>query len=276
MNTMKFWFSVAAVARSTVTLTALLTLLSVAFASLVSGQTIVDLAVGSGIHNTLVTAVTTAGLGDALSATDADLTVFAPTDDAFAALDQDFLAMLLTENWRVHLRLTLFHHLVSGVVYSTDIADGLVVDSLLRNQTSTGAPTPLTFSLVGAGGDVFISGQGFTDSKVVAANLNATNGVVHAVDKVFLPTLVCCDNLYDSAAFFPAVSQLIALVDTAGLKETAQTEIMTILGPPNAVFDALPPGTLDTVNVTAVILNHIVLGPPLTSAMLAAGMTITT
>ena len=165
------------------------------------------------------------------------------------------------------------HHLLGQIVYSTEITDGLVVNStlapLVPNQSA-----PLTFSLVE--GDVFISGLGFNASQVVAPNLNATNGVVHVVDGVFIPELICCVSIYAGAQSVPFLSTLVSLVDDAGLSDILDTVELTLFGPPDQVFAALPDGALDGVNITAVLLNHVVLGPPLTSAMLAEGMNITT
>ena len=237
----------------------------------VSGQNIVERAQNSPILTTLVTAVVEAGLFDTLSDPMANLTVFAPTDDAFGALDQDFLATLLTPNWKVHLTWVLRHHLLSGVVLSTDITDGLVVDSLLAPLTAVGE-APLTFS---TDGGVFISGRGFNDSEVISANLDADNGVVHVVDQVCVPEAVGID-LYTGIGEVPGFGILRGLLQDAGLADFVSNEIVTAFGVPDLVFNGMPAGSLDGANITAILLNHFVLGPPLPAAMLAAGMNITT
>ncbi|MDG1491945.1 MAG: fasciclin domain-containing protein, partial [Planctomycetota bacterium] len=76
------------------------------------GGTLVDLAVGAGNFTTLVAAVEAAGLVDALSG-EGPLTVFAPTDAAFAALGEDTLKELLTERGRPQLTRILLHHVVA-------------------------------------------------------------------------------------------------------------------------------------------------------------------
>eukprot|EP00977_Amphora_coffeiformis_P002390 scaffold449_cov184-Amphora_coffeaeformis.AAC.2 len=252
---------------------ALASILFLGSPSIVCGQTIVELAQGADNLKTLVTAVTTAELVGYLSEPDAELTVFAPTDDAFAELPDGLVDKLLTENYRAHLVRLLSHHLLDQVVYSTEITDGLVVDSLLAPLVPLQV-APLTFSLVD--GDVLISGRGFNASRVVAANLNATNGVVHVVDGVFVPEVICCVSMYAGIQTVATLSTVASLIEDAGLADIVDTAELTIFGPPNAVFEAIGDGALDGVNVTAVLLNHVVLGPPLTAAMLAKGMNITT
>ncbi len=132
--------------------------------------TIVDVAVGAGEFTTLVAAVEAAGLVDTLSG-EGPFTVFAPTDDAFAALPPELIeALLLPENQEV-LAQILTYHVVAGEVLSTDIAAGDV-------ETVEGS----TIAVGVDGGTVTVN-----DATVIAADVTADNGVIHVIDTVLLP-----------------------------------------------------------------------------------------
>jgi uncharacterized surface protein with fasciclin (FAS1) repeats len=131
-------------------------------------QNIVETAVQAGTFNTLVTAVKEAGLVDALSG-DGPLTVFAPTDEAFAKLGEDTIKAVLAD--KELLTKILTYHVVSGRVTSGDV---------VKLQT---APTL-------QGQDVRISTMGgvrINDSMVVTADIETTNGIIHVIDAVLLP-----------------------------------------------------------------------------------------
>ena len=131
--------------------------------------TIVDGAIGAGNFSTLVAAVTAADLVETLSGT-GPFTVFAPTDDAFAALPAGVLdALLLPENKAV-LAQILTYHVVSGMVMAADVKDGDVA-------TVEGQNVKLSTM-----GGVTVNG-----AKVIAADVMASNGVIHAIDAVILP-----------------------------------------------------------------------------------------
>ncbi|UJP63790.1 fasciclin domain-containing protein [Mongoliitalea daihaiensis] len=133
--------------------------------------TVVDIAVGSADHTTLVAAVSAAGLVETLSG-DGPFTVFAPTNDAFAALPAGTVESLLEEANKDQLTAVLTYHVVAGNVLSGDLSDGQVVTTL-NGQT-------LTVSI--KDGKVMING-----ATVVAADLAGSNGVVHVIDSVLLP-----------------------------------------------------------------------------------------
>jgi uncharacterized surface protein with fasciclin (FAS1) repeats len=131
--------------------------------------TIVDVAVGAGNFNTLVAAVTAADLVETLSGP-GPFTVFAPTDEAFAALPAGVLdALLLPEN-KALLAQILTYHVVSGQVMAADVTDSDV--ATVEGQT---------IKLATMGG-VTVNG-----ATVVAADVAASNGVIHAIDAVILP-----------------------------------------------------------------------------------------
>jgi len=131
--------------------------------------TIVDVASGAGNFSTLVAAVTAADLAATLSG-EGPFTVFAPTDDAFAALPAGVLdALLLPEN-KALLAQILTYHVVSGKVMAADVTDGDV--ATVEGQT---------IKLATEGG-VTVNG-----ATVISADVAASNGVIHAIDQVILP-----------------------------------------------------------------------------------------
>ncbi len=131
--------------------------------------TIVDVASADASFSTLVAAVTAADLVETLSGT-GPFTVFAPTDAAFAALPPGVLdALLLPEN-KALLAQILTYHVVSGMVMAADVTDGDV--ATVEGQT---------IKLSTADG-VTVNG-----ATVVVADVEASNGVIHAIDAVILP-----------------------------------------------------------------------------------------
>ena len=131
--------------------------------------TIVDVAVGAGNFTTLVAAVTAADLVETLSGT-GPFTVFAPTDEAFAALPAGVLdALLLPEN-KATLAKILTYHVVSGTVMAADVTDSDV--ATVEGQT-------IKLSTMG--------GVMVNQAMVVAADVMASNGVIHAINAVILP-----------------------------------------------------------------------------------------
>ena len=148
--------------------------------------TIVDVAVANGSFETLVAAVTAADLVDTLSS-EGPFTVFAPTDDAFAALPEGLVDCLLLEENVDTLSAILTYHVVSGEVMSTDLTDGPV---------ATVQTEEITVDLT----------DGVTLNEtvnVVIADVPASNGVIHAIDGVLLPPTVAA-GLDDFVASCPA------------------------------------------------------------------------
>ena len=137
----------------------------------VVSNTVVDIAVGSQDHTTLVTAVTTAGLVETLSGT-GPFTVFAPTNAAFAALPAGTVENLLKPENKEKLTAILTYHVVAGNVLSSQLTDGQKVPTLNGQE--------LTVAI--KNGVVTINGI-----KVIAADLAGSNGVVHVVEGVILP-----------------------------------------------------------------------------------------
>jgi len=134
-------------------------------------KTVVDIAVGSPDHTTLVAAVTAAGLVETLSGT-GPFTIFAPTNAAFAALPAGTVEGLLKPESKDKLTSILTYHVVAGNVLSSQLTDGQKVKTLNGQE--------LTVAI--KGGVVTINGI-----KVIAADLAGSNGVIHVVEGVILP-----------------------------------------------------------------------------------------
>jgi hypothetical protein len=139
--------------------------------SFAADQTIVDIAVSDSNFSTLVTALTAADLVGALQGT-GPFTVFAPTNDAFNALPLGVLQYLLSDIPALSEVLT--YHVVSGKAMSSDLTNNQVLTTLL-GETLT----------VKIGTDVMIN-----DAKVVMPDIEASNGVIHVIDKVLVPQSV--------------------------------------------------------------------------------------
>jgi uncharacterized surface protein with fasciclin (FAS1) repeats len=131
---------------------------------------IVDTAVAAGDFTTLVAAVQAAGLVETLKG-EGPFTVFAPTDAAFAKLPDGTVETLLKPENKDQLVGILTYHVVPGAVKSTDLTEGMTA------ATVQGAPIKFTLK----------DGAMVNDAKITAADINASNGVIHVIDTVILP-----------------------------------------------------------------------------------------
>jgi uncharacterized surface protein with fasciclin (FAS1) repeats len=141
---------------------------AISFAATAQADDIVDVAVANGSFTTLVAAVQAAGLVDALKG-DGPFTVFAPTDEAFAALPEGTVEALLNDIPALTAILT--YHVVPGQVMSTDLSEGLTATTL------NGADVTITLA----------NGPQVNGANIVAADVAASNGVIHVIDAVILP-----------------------------------------------------------------------------------------
>ncbi len=144
---------------------------------------IVETAIGSADHETLVAAVKAAGLVDALSG-DGPLTVFAPTDAAFGALPAGTVDTLLLPENQGQLQSVLTYHVVAGAVSSSDLVK-MIADNGGTAELTTLQGGTLTASL--SDGNVILTDANGGTATVVAADLGASNGVIHVTDAVSLP-----------------------------------------------------------------------------------------
>jgi len=146
-------------------------------------KTIVGVASGNDDFSTLVTAVKAAGLVETLSS-EGPFTVFAPTNDAFAKLPEGTVASLLEADSKDALTGILTYHVVSGKFLAAD-----VVAAINDNEGSFTIPTvqgeELTASLDGE--NVILTDANGNTSTIVITDVDASNGVIHAIDTVVMP-----------------------------------------------------------------------------------------
>jgi len=208
--------------------------------------------------------VQAAGLVDTLKS-EGPFTVFAPTDEAFAKLPAEVLEAALADPEGL-LTQVLLYHVVPGKVMSTDLSDGL--------EAATAQGEPVTFT-IGDGAAMV------NDANIVAADVEASNGVIHVIDTVILPpsilaaaaeaaaTPAATEEAMAEAAATPAPTEeavedamaadivdtavaagsfntLVAAVQAAGLVDALKGEgPFTVFAPTDEAFAKLPQETID-------------------------------
>ncbi|MCX8278276.1 MAG: fasciclin domain-containing protein, partial [Dehalococcoidia bacterium] len=221
-------------------------------------KTIVDIAVEDGRFGTLVTALQAAGLVDTLSG-EGPFTVFAPTDDAFAALPDGIVAGLLEDV--PALTEVLTYHVVSGSVLAEQVV-GLTSATTLQGSD-------VEVSLVDD--SVMIDG-----AKVIITDIVGSNGVIHVIDAVLLPAtiaaslaesedpMVVSKTIVDIAVEDGRFGTLVTALQAAGLVDTLSGEgPFTVFAPTDDAFAALPDGIVaglleDVPALTEVLTYHVV------------------
>lgn len=223
-------------------------------------NTIWDVVANSEVHNTLQAAIEAAGLVETLQSA-GPYTLFAPTDDAFAALPAGLIDELLADPTG-DLTQILFYHVLSGTALSTDLSDGQIV-ATLQGQSVT-----VTIS----NGNVFIN-----DAQVIVADIITDNGVVHVIDAVLVPAVEEVTTVYDIIAGSEVHNTLQAAVEAAGLDvDLSGAGPFTVFAPTDAAFAALPAGLVDelladpTGQLTEILLYHVLNGA-VTSDLLSEG-----
>lgn len=146
-------------------------------------KNIVETAIGSEVHTTLVAAVKAADLVGVLSS-EGPFTVFAPTNDAFAKLPEGTVENLLKEENISTLQGILKYHVVLGKFMAADVI-GLIKKNNGRATIPTVNGGNLTAKL--KDGAVYIKDENGNYAKVIAADLDNSNGVIHVIDSVVLP-----------------------------------------------------------------------------------------
>jgi transforming growth factor-beta-induced protein len=195
----------------------------------------------AGSFQTLVTAVEQAGLAATLTGTD-ELTIFAPTDAAFAALPAGIVDALLSDSELLTAVLT--YHVVPGRLGSAAVAG--------RSSLTTANGQALGVTTVGGG--VQVDGV-----QVVQADIGASNGVIHVIDDVLTPLL----DIARTARLAGGFETLLAAVEAAGLGDALTADgALTVFAPTDAAFAALPEGALEALledreALTAVLTYHV-------------------
>ncbi|MEM9713958.1 MAG: fasciclin domain-containing protein [Actinomycetota bacterium] len=246
---------------------------------------IVEVATAAGDFSTLVAAVDAAGLVETLSG-EGPFTVFAPTDDAFAALPEGLVEALLEDTETLGAILT--YHVVAGEVLAADVVE------LTEAETVNGESVAIT---VTDDGGVMVD-----DANVVQTDIGATNGVIHVIDAVIIPEGVVLPDhggddmeemdeemsdeemtdeemtddteaadagpgtIVDVAAAAGSFETLLAAAEAAGLVDTLTGEgPLTVFAPTDDAFAALPEGTVeglleDPETLASILTLHVVAG----------------
>jgi uncharacterized surface protein with fasciclin (FAS1) repeats len=207
---------------------------------------IAEIAVGDDRFETLVTAATAAGLVEALSGED-KYTVFAPTDEAFAALPAGVLDTLLGDVEA--LQGVLLYHAVPGELRAADV---VAADTL---TAANGGTLDVTVN-----GEMVMINQ----ANITQVDILARNGVVHVIDSVLVPAAPepAEPTIADIVINSPDHNTLEAAVVAAGLAGVlSEPGTITIFAPTDAAFAALPPGTVEALladipTLTAILTYH--------------------
>ena len=222
-------------------------------------QNIVEVADAAGSFTTLLAAAEAAGLVDTLMG-EGPFTVFAPTDDAFAALPEGTVEGLLEDP--AALAEILLYHVVSGEVRAETVV------TLASATTVQGSDV----SIVVDDGGVVLNGS----ANVTTTDVDASNGVIHIIDAVLLPAadmdedmgedMEASNTIVDVAAAAGSFSTLLAAAEAAGLVDTLMGEgPFTVFAPTDEAFAALPEGTVeglleDPAALAEILLYHVVSG----------------
>lgn len=211
-------------------------------------RNIVEIAISKPHLSSLVAAVVKTGLAGALSNASANLTVFAPTNDAFEDLPAPFNNAVnignITDAAQIaFLKNVLLYHVLGAEVFSGQISNG---PSSAVTIKPAGASNDNTVYLSKTFGFIRINGN----SDVIRANINATNGVIHIINKVLLfPT----QTIAAIAIPNPNLSTLVAaLVKTNLAGVFAGSGDFTVFAPTNAAFAQLPAPFKDAASISAI------------------------
>ncbi len=236
---------------------------------------IVDTALAAGSFNTLAAALEATGLVGVLADEKATFTVFAPTDDAFAALGQDTIDALLADPDT--LRDILLYHVVSGQAVNAETAISLAGSSVTM---ANGDDTELSL----AAGQLFVN-----ESTVVATDVAASNGIIHVLDAVLLPpadepAAPELDSIYNTAIAAGNFHTLVAALQATGLDGplAGGHEIYTVFAPTDDAFAALGQDTIDALladpdTLKNILLYHVVADAAVdaSAALSLAGSSVT-
>ena len=227
--------------------------------------TVADVVINSAVHETLEGAVIAADLAGALSNLEGTFTVFAPTDDAFAAFDAATLT-ILTSNVDTKLRNALLYHVLGAEVLSSDLSDGQTAATLF------GQDITVTIDAMG--------GVKINDANVIIADIQTLNGVVHVLDAVILPPNVTVADVVINSAVHETLEGAVIAADLAGALSNLEGTF-TVFAPTDDAFAAFDAATLAILTSNAdtklrrALLYH-VLGAEVLSSDLSDGQTATT
>ncbi len=244
-----------------------------------TGKNIAELVTTDPRFTFLTAAVTKAGLGATLSGKD-KFTVFAPTDDAFKASGIPDIAAINSMS-TADLTNVLLYHVLPGTVMAADIPAGQTPKQTALTTPNNGmvyiskAATPATGT----------TGVSINNARVSQADVAATNGTIHVIDRVLMPAK---GNIVAIAQADTTLSLLVTAalrVGPAVISALGGTTALTVFAPTNAAFRATPYSTAALINaapidsLTKILTYHVVAGPTGTRAFsptLTNGLVVTT
>jgi uncharacterized surface protein with fasciclin (FAS1) repeats len=223
-------------------------------------EDIVDVARGAGEFNTLLAALDAAGLTRTIAGK-GPFTVFAPTDEAFSNLPAGTVENLLEPRNRAQLQAVLKYHVVAGKVSASQVKNVRSAETLEGQRVSVSHE----------GGMIKIDG-----ATVTAADIGASNGVIHIIDAVLLPESQTIPEIAGEAGVF---NTLLAAVGAAGLGQTlTEGGPFTVFAPTDDAFAKLPEGTVESLleeenlpKLAEILKFHVVSGRVYADQALEAG-----
>lgn len=223
--------------------------------------TIAEVAKDQGF-NALLTAATKAGIAGTLADSKAQLTVFAPTDQAFTDLARRLgfadAAAMVNALPASALQSILTYHVLGTKKLAADLSAGGPVQA--STYSFAGAPANLNFDFANG---VKITDAALTTANVTTPNVAASNGVVHAVDKVLVPPGVL--NVVQMAQANPLFGSLVNAVVAADLQGTlGGAGPFTVFAPTNGAFAAAPQN-LSVPQLRTVLTYHVLAGQVLST-----------
>jgi transforming growth factor-beta-induced protein len=200
----------------------------------------------------LSAAISKAGLDEVLGG-DGPFTLFAPTNEAFAALPEKTVSELLAEEGLAELTNILKQHVITG---SVSLAAGLRAGSV---NSLANSPLGVSFE----NGKIRVNNAALED-----ADMTANNGIIHIIDSVLTPQEPKVPTILETAQKAGSFKTLLAAVQSAGLTDILDSnEQLTIFAPSDEAFGKLPEGTVEQLlkpenseQLTSVLINHAVQG----------------
>ncbi len=225
-----------------------------------TSQSIVDVARSNGSFTTLIAALEATGLDQTLSDESATFTVFAPTDDAFALLGTDTINALLADTDTLSDILT--YHVISGSVNAEAAVGSAGTAVTMVNNDAAG----LSLS----GSNLLVN-----TSTVTATDITASNGLIHVIDAVLLPSADKGEptmDIVDTAIAAGTFTTLVTALQATGLDSTLAdpNTTFTVFAPTDDAFAKLGTETItsllaDTAALSDILLQHVVSGAEVNS-----------
>ena len=225
-----------------------------------STPSIAEVAANDGRFTTLVAAVDAAGLTKTLSSPGA-YTVFAPTDAAFSKLPAGTVDTLLKPENNAMLSSILLYHVVPQDMCASSVL----------NQTALVTANGQRIDVQNGNDGLSIDG-----AKIILTNINASNGTIHVIDTVMIPTNQTIPQIASKSGNFQT---LLAAAEAAGLVDSLSSQgPITIFAPTDEAFEKLPKGTVQTLlkpenqaQLASILSYHVVPGRIYSTDALKAG-----